>query len=273
MHWTMMRLEARDKRALILGALAATLLLAFLLWPSGSGNQSNVELVAAGQRQAAPPPAAPVQIQPAVVAAPAPPPAAVPEGLRLHGVTGGGAIFAFGDGAQRFIPRGREVAPGLRLQGVALRHVVLATTTASFRLGFGGVATPLQAPAPPAAPAGGPAPNLVVPGAPANAMGGPLVGQAQLQQMSREYVAGLEPRRSGDRITGWTIKPGADLMGLNQAGLQPGDVLISVNGEQVMDQEQVAGLPQQIANSSRVDFIFERNGQRMTRALQVNPRR
>ena len=75
-----MRLEARDKRALILGAIVGVALLAYLLWPRGSDG-SNVELVAADQRQAAAPPA---PIQPPPMVAPPPPvapPAAVPEGV------------------------------------------------------------------------------------------------------------------------------------------------------------------------------------------------
>jgi len=279
-----MQLEARDKRALIGGAAMVTAVLGYLLWPSGAADDSSVELVAADQRQGQPAPAAaaPMPVQPVPVIPAAPPPAAVPEGLVLTGVTGSGAIFGFADGNQRFVARGRDVTPGLSLQGVALRHVILAAGTTSYRLGFGGAAVPIQAaPAAPAgfapsasAPAsGGSAPQLVLPGPGRNAMGGPMISEAMQRQMGQQLVAGLEPRRAGDRITGWTIKPGADLTAFNQAGLQRGDVLLTVNGEAVTDQEQVAGLAQQIANSSQVEFGFERNGQRMTRSLQVNPRR
>lgn len=274
-----MQLDARDKRALIGGAVAVTALLAYLLWPAGAGTGSNVELVSADQR----PPvaaAAPIQVQPPTTpppsaAAPAPPVAAVPEGLRLTGVAGSGAIFSFADGTQRFVLRGREVAPGLTLQGVALRHVIIASGGTAYRLGFGGTAMPIQAPAAPVAQAApGAAPQLVVvPGAPRNALGGPLITDAQQQQLGRQFVDGLEPRRNGARITGWTLKPGVSLIGLNQAGLQPGDVLVSVNGEAVLDQEQVAGLPRQIADAQRVEFEFERGGQRLRRSIEVNPRR
>jgi len=276
-----MQLEARDKRALIGGAVAVTALLAYLLWPSGA-EQSNVELVAADQRPGAAAPAAPMQMQPPNViapppaAAPAAAAAAVPEGLTLTGVAGSGAIFSFADGSQRFIRRGREVAPGIRLQAVRLRDVILAAGPTNYRLGFGGVATAIAAPAPTAvAPAGGtgPAPRLVVPGAGTNPMGGPLISPTQQAQLSQQFVAGLEPRRSGAQVTGWTVKPGSNIVALSQAGLQPGDVLLSVNGEAITDQEQVAGLSQQIANSHRVEFAFERNGQRVTRVLEVNPRR
>jgi hypothetical protein len=160
-----MQLEPRDKRALIGGAVVITGLLAYLLWPSREGTQSSVELVTADERRTAAgpppatlPPAPPMQTVSAAPAAPVPvsvavPAGAVPEGLILTGVTGSGAIFAFGDGTQRFVPRGRDVAPGITLQAVALRHVVLGSGTTSYRLGLGG-GTPVavQAAAPPSPP-------------------------------------------------------------------------------------------------------------------------
>jgi membrane-associated protease RseP (regulator of RpoE activity) len=193
-------------------------------------------------------------------------------------VAGSGAIFSFADGTQRFIGRGRDVVPGVTLQAVRLRDVILASGAVNYRLPLGGVAVPIQPPAqPPVQPvpavAGGPSAQLVVPGAARNAMGGPLITEAQQQAMGQQLVAALEPRQAGGRVTGWTIRPGAGALPLDQAGLQPGDVLIAVNGEAVMDQEQVAGLGRQIANGTRVEFEFERGGQRMRRALDVNPRR
>jgi hypothetical protein len=211
-------------------------------------------------------------VVPTVAAAPA---AAIPEGLSLTGVAGSGAIFSFADGTQRFVGRGREVAPGITLQAVRVRDVILAAATTNYRLPLGGTAVAIQAPSQAAAapPGGAPGAQLVVPGAPRNAMGGPLITEAQQQAMGQQFVAGLEPRQAGGRVTGWTIRPGANLLPLAQAGLQPGDVLIAVNGESVLDREQIAGLPAQIANGTRVEFEFERGGQRMRRALEVNPRR
>ena len=165
-----MQLEARDKRALILGSIAVVLLLAYLLWPSPRV-ESSVELVPASQRGpspapvAAPPPPAPplqtVTVTPApAVAAPAA--GGVPQGLILHGVTGSGAIFGFADGSQRYVARGREVVPGLTLQAVSLNHVILTMGSANLRLGFGGAAVPLSQ-APGAAPV---ATTLPVPATP-----------------------------------------------------------------------------------------------------------
>ncbi len=269
-----MRLEARDKRALILGSIVVVALLAYLLWPRAS-EQSGVELVAADQRKGAAP-AVPMASPPPAVAVPTvavPPAAVIPQGLSLTGVAGSGAIFSFPDGSQRFVARGREVAPGITLQAVRLRDVILAAATTNYRLPLGGTAVAIQAPSPAPAPAAAPGAQLVVPGAGRNAMGGPQITEAQQQAMGQQFAAGLEPRQAGGRVTGWTIRPGANLLPLAQAGLQPGDVLIAVNGESVLDREQIAGLPAQIANGTRVEFEFERGGQRMRRALEVNPRR
>lgn len=159
-----MELQARDKRALIGGGVAVTLLLAYLMWPSGA-RESAVELVpaenrekgedaptkAAGNSQTSPAVLA-AQAQPPVPQAPAQAASPIPDGLKLTGVVGGGAIFSFPDGSQRLIRRGRDVAPGVILQGVRLREVVLAVGPTSYRMGFGGPAVAIQPPTPAPAP-------------------------------------------------------------------------------------------------------------------------
>ena len=172
-----MELQARDKRALIGGAVVVTGLLAFLLWPRGSAD-SAVELVPADQRQGA---AAPVQIptpppQPVQPAQPVQATATpIPQGLKLTGVTGRSAIFSFADGSQKLVQTGREVAPGLILQAVRVREVILAVGPTNYRLSLGGPAVAVQAvpvqpvvvvPAAPAAPVVAvPAPPATVPNA------------------------------------------------------------------------------------------------------------
>lgn len=169
-----MQLQARDKRALIGGAIVVTGLLAVLLWPSAPDG-ANVELVPAAERGAAPAPVtppspapvAPAPVQPAVApqagtqAQPPASPGSVPEGLKLTGVTATGAIFAYGDGSQRLVRRGREVAPGLVLQVVRVQEVILSGNGTNLRLTFSGPAVPMQptvAPAPATAPIATPAP-------------------------------------------------------------------------------------------------------------------
>lgn len=173
-----MQLQARDKRALILGAILVTLLLAYLLWPRSSAQETSVDLVPADQRPGtaaatpapvvtpAAPPAQPVaQPVPQPAAVPAAPASPIPEGLKLTGTAGGGAIFAFSDGTQRLVRRGRDVAPGVTLQAVRLRDVILAVGPTNYRLGFGGPPIPIQPPPPPPlstpAPGAAPAPPSV----------------------------------------------------------------------------------------------------------------
>lgn len=271
-----MRLEARDKRALIIGAIVVVALLAYLLWPRET-DQSGIELVAADQRKgtaaAAVPPATPPPPVVATVPVPGPaapaaaaPAGAIPEGLSLAGVAGSGAIFSFADGTQRFIGRGREVVPGITLQAVRLRDVLLAASTTNYRLPLGGTAVAVQPPPAAAAP-------VAAPGAPGNAMGAPSISSAEQQAMGQQFAVALAPREAGGRITGWTVRSDVNMPALAQAGLQPGDVLLAVNGEAIASREQIVGLPAQIANGTRVEFEFERGGQRMRRALEVNSRR
>lgn len=248
---------------LIGGAVIATLLLLYLFWPSGETQTSNVDLVPAAQRQGvAPPPAAPVPLPPSTpVPVPTVQAVAAPEGIVLHGVTGGGAIIGYADGSQRFIARGRDVLPGLRLQGTSLYSVILGSPTASYRLGFSGPAVALGAPV---ASPGSPPAVAVNPTAQAAEAQRAASDRAQTQQF-RQLLA---PREVNGRITGYTIRPGANAPPLQQAGLLPGDTILSVNGSQLQP-EQLEELAWTIANSSRTEFEIERGGRRMRFAYQA----
>jgi len=246
MHWTMMQLEARDKRALIGGSAVVVALLAYLLWPS-TEDPTAVELVAADQRQGAAAPAPAMQVPPPNSAATPPPvapvaaPAAMPEGITLVGVAGSGAIFSFKDGGQRFVGRGRPVAPGIVLQGVALRHVILAAGPTSYRLGFGGVPTPLQASAGPVVAARTPRPDLA--------------------RETALYRQALTPHRVNGDVVGYQLAGNVPLPVLQRAGLRPGDILVSVNGNSVDSSEKVSELAGEIHAAKRADIQFIRDGQ------------
>jgi type II secretory pathway component PulC len=193
------------------------------------------------------------------------PAGALPQGLSLAGVAGSGAIFSFADGTQRFIGRGREVVPGVTLQAVRRRDVLLAVSTTNYRLPIGGTAVAIQPPQPAAVITGPPASGTV--------MGGQQITDAQQQALGQQFAVALAPREAGGRITGWTIRSDVNVAPLAQAGLQPGDVLIAVNGAPVTSREQIVGLPAQIANGTRVEFEIERGGARMRRSLEPNSRR
>jgi hypothetical protein len=227
-----MPLSARDRRALSGGGLVIAALLAWLLWPEAQS-----------------PPAPALQVQapppPIVIAPPPAAPAVDVSQLRLFGVMASGAVIGMADGSQRFVPVGREIIPGATLLRVELHHAVLMTAAGEVRLGFDGVdqgRAALSAAAPP---------------------------PAQAEEILR-YRLGLAPRMAGGRINGFTLRPGADLPALARAGIQPGDVILRINGAQ-LDEERREELAWQIANSGHVEFEIERAGRPLRLTLQSRP--
>lgn len=231
-----MPLSARDRRALIWGGAAIAVLILYLLVRGGDSAPSSVELVQPDARIAPPPPV--VAMPPPVVAAPA----ADVSQLRLFGLLGSGAVIGMADGSQRFVPLGREIVPGVTLRRVEIRHAVLATASGEVRLGFDGIAQAQSAPAP-AAPA-----------------------ETAQREDGLRYRLGLAPRQVGGRVSGYVMRPGASLPALEQAGIRPGDLILSVNGSE-LDPERLEELSWQIANSTRIEFEVERGGRRLNLAL------
>jgi general secretion pathway protein C len=255
-------LSPRERIFLGVGAAALLVFLFSLLMPSGE--EPGVELGSPPtSASVAPPPPPPVMATPVVtVPPPAPPaaPAADPAalgGLILRGVSGGGpsggaAIFALGDGAQRVVRVGREIVPGIRLREVGLNHAIASAAGGDIRLELnkaGGVALAPSAAAPAAAP-----------------VAAPSAAPASQQRETMRYRLGLQPMKSGGRISGYQIKPGAQLPQLASAGLRPGDIILGVNGSQ-LGEEQLMELSWTIANSNSTEFEFIRNGKRMKVAL------
>lgn len=232
-------LSERDKRALQWGGAAiAILLLYLLLRGGGSGPPAEpVQPDVPATMPAGPPPVVAVAAPVAVV------PAADVSQLRLFGLLSHGAVIGMADGTQRFIPIGREIVPGVTLRGVEVHHAILATGSGQVRLGFDGVAQQQAAAAPPAA-------------APAAS------AEAAQRGDTLRYTLGLAPRTVGRRISGYTIRPGASLPALDRAGLQPGDLILRVNGSE-LGEEQMQNLAWQIANSDHMEFEIERGGRPM----------
>ncbi|MBX3562420.1 MAG: hypothetical protein KF780_11490 [Sphingomonas sp.] len=168
-------------------------------------------------------------------------PAASPDGLRLHGVTGAGAIISGADGRQRLVAIGRDVLPGLTLVQMRVDHALLRSATGDLRLDFTGASA------------------SAVPSAP--------VASAE-QDDTLRYRLGLAPHRVDGRVVGHEVRAGAALPALAAAGIRPGDVILSVNGSR-LDEERVAELAWMLANSDRTEFEIERGG----RPLRLSPPR
>lgn len=187
-------------------------------------------------------------------------------GLRLFAVRpaagGGSAILATADGPQRSIAAGTEVTPGVVLAEVLADHVVLDSGGRRSELRFARpdvapvARTATRAPAAAAAPAA--APSAAAPSADV-----PVVDPARLLA-----GMGLAPEEANGRITGYTVIPRGNDAVLRQAGLQAGDVLLSVNNE-ALDPERHAALAQTLAGADTITFTFRRDGQIRSATLQA----
>jgi len=70
-------------------------------------------------------------------------------------------------------------------------------------------------------------------------------------------------------MDGFTVSGGGDGAVLRAAGLQPGDVILAVNGQPLDSVERIAALRGQLANSSSAELRFERDGAVQTSTLRT----
>lgn len=183
-------------------------------------------------------------------------------GFRLHAarVSGdsGSAILSTKDGdPQAAFQVGDEVAPGITLAAVGAGHAVLRTGGGEQRLELDPEASTLPART---APAAASLPSAAPP--PAASAGAAVDPAALLAQ------AGLRARTEGGRVTGYTLIPRGGGEALRQAGLQAGDVLVAVDGNQ-LNPERLAELESQLAGRDEVRLTVRRNGQLQTLTLRT----
>lgn len=187
---------------------------------------------------------------------------AVP-GYRLFAVRsgpdGGSAILAGKDGVQAAYRVGDAVADGVVLQAVGADHAILRIGGADHRLS-------LQEGIPAAATKAGRARTTALastrPASPATASGDPVDASRLLSS------AGLRPHMENDRIAGYTLIGRGDTTQLRQAGLEPGDVLVAINGQQ-LNAERMAELEQELASRDEARITVRRDGGTQTIILRT----
>jgi len=167
-------------------------------------------------------------------------------GINLNEATGGGsAIIAGEDGVQMSYAVGDDIAPGLKLAGVAFDHVLLDRGGAreslfldqSGEAPVAGAATPLPAPTPEIG---------------ANPAGGELTAAAL------KVGVGFAPRTENGRVTGIAVQPQGDGATFRAAGLRPGDVIRAVGGRPIGSAGDAAALANQLAPGARIALEVER---------------
>lgn len=244
-------LTQRERVLLAIGTAALLLFLLYILFWRGGEEDGPVELTTSPPAPAMIAPT-PVPVQPAVPAPPLPvvnapaAPVGAASGLSLQGISGGGpgggaALIQYQTGAQRLVRVGREIAPGMMLKSVGLTHAIASSSGGDLRLD-------LNRPGATAVVGAAAAPPTVVP--------------SGLQAEKAETMSlrlGLAPRMVEGRISGYTVRPGAGLSRLAQAGLQSGDTITHVNGSR-LDEERLMELSGQMSSSTRMDLEVIRGG-------------
>ena len=174
-------------------------------------------------------------------------------GINLNEATGGGsAIIAGDDGLQNSYAVGDEIAPGVKLVGVAFDHVLLdrGGTRESLFLDQSGDAPVAN----PATPLPAPTPEVGSPGAAANG----TTASGEMSPAALKAGIGFAPRTEGGKVTGLSVQPQGDGAVFRAAGLRPGDVIRSVNGRPIGSAADAAALASQFAPGARVSLEVER---------------
>jgi len=177
--------------------------------------------------------------------------------LRLHGVredraTGrGSAIIALPDGRQMSFAVGEEIMPGVILTAVGFDNVTISRSGTAEQI--------FLDQSEPAAVAGGSSTTPVPPGAP----------QVVTPQMAPAAGAAInfQPRIAGSGINGVIVSPGADGgQALRAAGLLPGDVIVSVNGQRITSLDQARSM----VTGGEVNVMVDRGGRAVALRVRLN---
>jgi general secretion pathway protein C len=164
--------------------------------------------------------------------------------LKLYGVRenrasgGGAAIIGLPDGQQRSFGVGEEIVPGVTLTGVSFDGVTISRGGAVEQLYLdqsrvpGAAGAQPQTQVAPSSMPGSSTPGLsFAPPPPPPAP--PAASAPQIE---------FQPRLNGGAVTGITVQPQGDGKALRDAGLAPGDVITSVNGQRITSAEQARAL-------------------------------
>lgn len=197
-------------------------------------------------------------------------------GVREDRASGrGSAIIGLPDGQQRSFAVGDEIVPGVTLTGVSFDHVTVSRGGTPEQLfldqsgpattvgpGGGNAQTPAAAtpsvnfaPPPPPLPVVT-APPQVAPPPPAPPPGS-ISNEVQMQ-----------PRLSGGEVTGVIVQPQGSGSLFRASGLQPGDVVVGVNGQRISSAEQAGALARQVRGGAVLEV--ERGGRTVAVRVRTN---
>jgi general secretion pathway protein C len=196
--------------------------------------------------------------------------------LKLYGVRQdqasgrGSAIIALPTGEQDSFSVGDEIMPGVTLESVDFDFVTISRNGASEQIFLdqsGSASAPPQASARPAPVASrqtaSTAPTRTQPAR--RPSGGRTITPMQLAGGTQ-----ISPRREGNRVTGIILQPsGEDDAALRAAGFEPGDIIVSINGNRIQEMGQAVTFASQLGQGD--GFVqVERNGETVSFRARVN---
>lgn len=169
-------------------------------------------------------------------------------GVSADGDGGGSAIIGLPDGSQVSVAVGETVAPDVTLRSVGFDHVTLARGQALSRVYFPDIAPVVT--------------TGLSPDSSQDESAGEAEAPALIDVGELMGEAALRPRMDGLAISGLTVTASDDTPALAHAGLQSGDVILSVNGTALNSPQSLNVLRQKLANAPSAEISFERGGQR-----------
>ena len=172
-------------------------------------------------------------------------------GTRFNEFTGGGsAILAGADGVQQSYDVGDEVMPGVVLAKVAFDHVVLSQNGAEESL-YMDQSTPAET-------VGGA--EVAQPAVPPTTAAQTSSDEVKLNASTLRDSIGVAPRNVGGKVTGLVLSAKDDGAMMKNAGLAPGDIIVSINGRPVGSPAEISA---QLRPGAKLTLEVERGSQKI----------
>ncbi|MEG2314237.1 MAG: type II secretion system protein N [Brevundimonas sp.] len=176
-------------------------------------------------------------------------------GVSADGSGGGSAIIGLPDGTQVSVAAGEEVTSGAVLKTVNPDHVIVAMNGRFLRVGFPEMPVEQTQASQEETPA-------------ADAEQAPA--QAALVDPTKLVAeAGLRPKLEGLSIKGLQVSASENATQLTAAGLQDGDIILSVNGTALTSPQAMSTLRQRLSNAATAEISYERGGQRRMTSIRT----
>lgn len=171
-------------------------------------------------------------------------------GVSADGAGGGSAIIGQPDGTQVSVAVGESIGNGATLDSVEMDHVILDVGSRRLKVAFPDVSL------------------IAIDSAQVGEEGATVADTSNAEPSSvvdpqaLMAEAGLRPAMNGVRLEGLSVTAKGDAPQLAAAGLQDGDIILSINGTALTSPQALNTLRQSLASAPQVEISYKRDGQR-----------